>query len=77
MAANQEALGRGEAKFHGLFMLFLKLTGKTLSDVTQPHGPLFCLYPVWRPTALRLDAGQRKFSRSKVVKENVYQNRPN
>lgn len=47
MAATQGPPGGGEAKFHGLFMLFLRLTGKTLSDVTQPHSPPHCLYPEW------------------------------
>lgn len=58
MAATQEPPGGGEAKFHGLFMLFLRLTGKTLSDVTQPHSPPPCLYPEWYPTAFSLGARQ-------------------
>lgn len=79
MAANQEPLGGGEAKFHGLFMLFLKLTGKTLSDVTQPTvlHPAFTLCGAPPPPVLCLDAAQRLFPRSKVVNENAYQNRPN
>lgn len=60
MAANQEPPGRGEAEFHGLFMLFLNLTGEALSGVTQPYGPPPCLYPVWHSLALLLDVSQKK-----------------
>lgn len=58
MAAKQEPSGRGEVKFHGRFVLFLKLARKTLSDGTQPRVPAPCLYPCDTPAlSLYMDKG--------------------
>lgn len=67
VAADQESPGGGEAKFHGLFMLLLKLTRKTLSGVTQPsalHSAwTLCGSPCFPAWILRT----RKFPGSRVV----------
>lgn len=74
MAADQESLGGGEAKLHGLFMLLLELTRKTLSDVSQPAALLSPLLWVEAPTLSR-DVGQREFRGSKAVNRSASQNR--